>query len=226
MEVTLLHNSPLEVVVKAIRKCYASEEKSDSGKFFRGHDDSFKDAKWKLGPKDKALIRHIIKSDHTSTLEHLTFSFDIDGLSRAALQETVRHRHASLSVKSTRYTLGELKEISCSGDTRKDCTSCALNNFLVSTEDDWLDKANLESLCKLHAFIKYDDVPNDKLKYLLPESFKTSLIWTINARSLRNSLKLRSSKGALWEMRALAEEVFKIIPNDMKFIFEDCVEEI
>ena len=214
MEVTLLHNSPLEVVIKAIRKCYASEGKSDSGKSFRGHDDSFKDAKWELGPKDKALIRHIIKSDHTSTLEHLTFSFDIDGLSRAALQELARHRHASLSVKSTRYTLKEIRE------------SEDLEPFLVDTGDVDLDGLSYAQLCDLQALLKVKDVPNDRAKYPLPESFKTSLIWTINARSLRNFLKLRSSKGALWEMRDLAEEVFKLIPNDMKFVFEDYVEEM
>jgi thymidylate synthase (FAD) len=215
MNVTLLHNSPLEVVVKAIRKCYASEGKSDSGKFFRGHDDSFKDAKWKLGPKDKALIRRIIKSDHTSTLEHLTFSFDIDGLSRAALQELARHRHASLSVKSTRYTLQEL------------CKAIPIGEFLVKVGDVSVDTFNMDRLIDLRNLLMGGGVcSNDEMKYMLPEAFKTSLIWTINARSLRNFLKLRSSKGALWEMRDLAEEVFKLIPNDMKFVFEDYVEEI
>lgn len=100
MNVTLLHNSPLEAVVKAIRKCYASEGKSDSGDIQR-----HLYYKSELGSKDKALIQRIIKSEHTSTLEHLTFTFDVDGLSRAALQEWSRHRMMSQSVQSTRYVL-------------------------------------------------------------------------------------------------------------------------
>lgn len=208
MEVTLLYNSPLEVVVKAIRKCYASEGKSDSE--WKVVEDSleYKDV-YRLGPKDKALIERIIKSEHTSTLEHLTFSFDIDGLSRAALQELARHRHASLSVKSTRYTLNEL------------CSDNPITNYLVSVDDVTVDILNAERLLELRGILTCGAVySNDRMKYLIPEALKTSLIWTINARSLMNFLKLRSSKRALWEMRDLAQEVFNLIPEDMKFIFE------
>jgi thymidylate synthase (FAD) len=64
-----------------------------------------------IGPKDRDLIRRIIAQGHTSTLEHMVFVFDIEQLSRAALQELARHRHASLSVRSTRYTLSsQLKD--------------------------------------------------------------------------------------------------------------------
>jgi thymidylate synthase (FAD) len=93
MQVELLHNTPLWVASKAIRKCWASEAKSDNG-----------------GEKDKELIHRIgNKNKHKSTLEHLVYSFDIDGISRACLQELARHRIASYSVKSSRYTLKELK---------------------------------------------------------------------------------------------------------------------
>ncbi len=60
--------------------------------------------------KDKELINRVgNKFKHSSTLEHLNYTFYIQGISRACLQEVARHRHTSPSVKSTRYTLKELK---------------------------------------------------------------------------------------------------------------------
>lgn len=93
MQVTLLHSTPLEVCARAIRTCWDSHAKSDCG-----------------GEIDKDLIHRIGNiNKHKSTLEHLYYNFEIIGISRACLQELARHRMASLSVKSTRYTLKELK---------------------------------------------------------------------------------------------------------------------
>ena len=98
MQVTLDHHTPLYVAAKAIRQCWASQEKSDT-------------VDCTCGPNDKALIDRIgNKNKHASTLEHLYYNFTIEGVSRALLQELARHRHQSLSVQSTRYTLSkELK---------------------------------------------------------------------------------------------------------------------
>ena len=94
MKIKLLHYTPLEVCSHAIRTCRNSFDKSDCG-----------------GKKDKELICRVgNKLKHSSTLEHLVYTFYIQGISRACLQELSRHRIASLSVKSTRYTLKELKE--------------------------------------------------------------------------------------------------------------------
>lgn len=106
MKVELLHHTPLWVASTAIRKCWASEDKSDTELDYNDECE----LEVICGPKDKALIERVgNKNKHSSTLEHLNYSFDIDGISRACLQELARHRHASMSVKSTRYTLRELK---------------------------------------------------------------------------------------------------------------------
>lgn len=92
MIVKLLHHSPLEVADIAICKCYGNEPHSDNEKV-------------------KARINRVANvSKHASTIEHLSYSFDIDGISRACLTELARHRIASYTVKSTRYTLKELKD--------------------------------------------------------------------------------------------------------------------
>ena len=65
----------------------------------------------------------------------------------------------------------------------------------------------------------------DDAKYLLPESYKTSLVWTINARSLQNFLALRSSLSALPEIQELALNIYKAIPSEHKFILKSIMEE-
>lgn len=86
----------LDNCVTAIRTCWDSFDRQDS--WWDGNG-------FNLGPNDKQLVQTVVNNGHTSTLEHLVFTFEIRGLSRAALIELSRHRHASMSVKSTRYTL-------------------------------------------------------------------------------------------------------------------------
>jgi thymidylate synthase (FAD) len=190
MTVQLLSHTPLEVAITATRTCWNSFNKSDNG-----------------GAHDKALVNKVAnKYKHSSVIEHLVYSFRIQGISRACLQELARHRIASLSVKSTRYTLKEVKNTS------------NLASFLVKTGDANIDKASLDALRNVRTML-LKGKSNDKVKYCLPESFKTELVWTINARSLQNFLKLRSSKEALWEIRRLAETVKKSLPADHAYLF-------
>lgn len=197
MEVTLLHNTPLEVCSHAIRTCYQSFNKSDKG-----------------GEIDKELIFKVGCSlRHSSTLEHLVYSFYIEGISRACLQELARHRIASLSVKSTRYTLKELLS--------EDNFSKNYKKYLVECEAR-INHSNIATLLEIKRLMKAG-LSMDEAKYLLPEAYKTSLTYTINARSLQNFLSLRSSKKALNEIRELALNIFKALPDDHRFIFVDCL---
>lgn len=200
MKVKLLYNTPLWVTSTAIRKCWASEDKSDT-------------EEGELGPKDKELIHRVgNKFKHSSTLEHINYSFDIDGISRACLQELARHRMASLSVKSTRYTLKELKE-----------STGTLEGFLVCTGDEMIDRHNHTWLHTVKEGL-LSGKSNDKVKYMLPEAYKTSLVWTINLRSLQNFLKLRTNKSALWEIRGLAYAIYNALPPEHLYMVEEFVE--
>jgi thymidylate synthase (FAD) len=199
MEVTLLHHTPLEVCAHAIRTCWQSFDKGDEG-----------------GEKDRALIDRVgNKFKHASTLEHLVYTFYIQGVSRALLQELARHRMASLSVKSTRYTLKELKEIEPFGEEDFEGAS----RFLVLTGHAAVDRASIRALNGLQALLK-EGVSNDLAKFALPESYKTELTWTLNARSLQNFLHLRSNKSALWEIRDLAYRLYERLPEDHRYLFE------
>ncbi len=202
MKVTLLQHTSLEVCANAIRTCWQSFDKSDKG-----------------GEKDKELIDRVgNKFKHASTLEHLSYTFYIQGISRALLQELSRHRMASLSVKSTRYTLKELKnEIEFTPTDIK-----RAKKYLVFTEVIMVDEMSIKALENLRQVL-VQGISNDKAKYCLPESYKTELTWSINARSLQNFLSLRSSKAALWEIRELAYKVYDALPKDHKYIFEESI---
>lgn len=199
MKVTLKQYTSLTVCASAIRTCWQSFDKSDDG-----------------GKKDRDLIDRVgNKFKHSSTLEHLTYTFYIQEISRALLQELARHRIASLSVKSTRYTLKELKkeENFLTNDFNR------ASKYLVLTGEKIVDEASIKALENLRQILK-QNVSNDKAKYCLPESYKTELTWTINARSLQNFLLLRSDKAALWEIRDLSHKIYQALPNDHQYLFE------
>lgn len=201
MKAELIHHTPLSVASRAIRKCWASEDRSDTKDCLR------------IGEKDKDLIYRIgNKKKHSSTLEHLNYSFDIDGISRACLQELARHRHASLSVKSTRYTLKELKSEELLNTSK----------YCVLTTDEDVNENITRALEHLRSLLQ-QGLGNDVAKYCLPEAYKTALVWTVNARSLQNFLSLRTSKAALWEIRFLAYEVFNQLPEEHKYLFEEFI---
>ncbi|KGI55505.1 FAD-dependent thymidylate synthase [Campylobacter sp. MIT 97-5078] len=202
MQITLLSYTALEICSHAIRTCWQSFEKGDKG-----------------GKIDKELIDRVgNKFKHASTLEHLNYTFYIQGISRALLQELARHRHASLSVKSTRYTLKELRN----EQAFKEFDFKHASKYLVLTENEKVDNASIRALENLRLILQ-ESISLDIAKYCLPESYKTELTWSINARSLQNFLHLRSSKSALWEIRKLAKAIFNALPSEHQFIFEESV---
>ena len=194
MKVKLLNKPDMSIIIEATRTCFDSMSKSDN-----------------LGEKDLALLKKIIDSKHESVLEHMVFTFKITDISRACLQELARHRIASYSVKSTRYTLKELR------DTPDD----ELEKFLIDDIEAIVKYSSIESLKKIKMMLNMPNPDMDKIKYALPECYKTELVWTINLRSLRNFLKLRLSLKAHQEIRKLANRIYTQailnLPNDILF---------
>ncbi len=203
IKISLLHNTPLSVCSRAIRTCWDSHKKSDNG-----------------GDIDKELIHRIGNvNKHKSTLEHLVYSFEIVGISRLCLQELARHRIASLSVKSTRYTLKELnKEVAFLPINPHNIARAS--KYIIISNDDFIRNSSIDSLEKLRLALK-NGIANDIAKYALPECYKTSLVWSINARSLQNFLELRSDKRALQEIQELAHAIFEALPQEHKYLFVD-----
>ncbi|RLA75535.1 MAG: FAD-dependent thymidylate synthase [Epsilonproteobacteria bacterium] len=203
MKITLLQNTTLDITATAIRTCWQSFDKSDQG-----------------GEKDLKLIDRVGNQfKHGSTLEHLFYTFYISGISRACLQELARHRIASLSVKSSRYTIKELKD-----EKRFELFDDRATKYLVATGDDMVDDMSLKALENLRLVLN-EGISNDKAKYCMPESYKTELTWSINARSLQNFLNLRTNKSALQEIQNLAHNIYEVLPDTHKYLFKDMVGE-
>ncbi len=177
------------------------------------------------GEKDHDIIEKVgNKNKHSSTLEHLNYNFYISGVSRALLQELARHRISSFSVKSSRYTLKELKN-NCSVYNSNQAEGVTwrwdeIEKFCVLTDNDDVNNAIANSLSNLQEILQ-DGVSNDIAKYCLPEAYKTELMWSVNARSLQNFLKLRTHKDALKEIQNLANNIFDSLPEDHKYLFVD-----
>ena len=154
------------------------------------------------------VLKRIIKAGHESILEHITLTYSVKELSRACLQELARHRHISLSVESTRHTL------------RK------------SIKEHFGQFVNQLSGEMLHVYFQlkdvtddYPDMPNDELKYFLPEFWPTNLILTANIRELRHILNLRTAPAALKEFRILGHALFEAVPQRFRYLLIDCVHE-
>ena len=202
MKVQLLNKPDISIIIQATRTCYDSMSKSDN-----------------LGDKDLALLKKIIDSKHESVLEHMVFTFKITDISRACLQELARHRIASYSVKSTRYTLKELR----------DTPDNELEKFLIDDIESIVKSSAIDSLKKIKMMLNMSNPDMDKIKYALPECYKTELVWTINLRSLRNFLKLRLSLKAHQEIRKLATIIYSCLvanlPNDILFqdVIDGCI---
>ena len=216
MEVILKGSTSLAVVVEAIRTCWDSFGKSDSF-----YPDVAPYPYFSLGQKDKKLIETVMKNNHTSTLEHLVYNFKINGISRLVLQEFARHRIASPSVKSSRYTLKELKNEEEFNEISPEDIERAMK-YINSSGNDHVDKFSVMALENLRKAIIMG-IPNDVAKYCLPECYKVDLMWSVNARSLCNFLQLRMAKEAHYEIRELAKKIYEKIPQEHKFIFEKFV---
>ena len=266
MKVELLYHTPLFVAANAIRHCWGTEDKADSypscqncgadvtdveeedGRKFCpdcGLEFTYQTRDVTCGEKDLAIIDRVAnKHKHESTIEHLSYSFDICGVSRALLLELSRHRISSFSVKSSRYTLKELKGLKFVEDNDdKNHFSCdklvtienpsgycdstckvPVTDFIVLTGKYVVDSMSIDALGNL-AHLVSKGISNDLTKYAMPECFKTRLTWSINARSLKNFLNLRSNKSALWEIRELAYAIYETIPQNHKFLFKESMYE-
>ena len=155
------------------------------------------------------FIKRAIKIGHESILEHITLTFEVNDLSRACLQELARHRHISLSVESTRHTLK--KKISLFSD------------YTLNFEGKKIPAEDFNVSFLLSMIREFPRIPNDDLKYFIPEWWPTNLVLTLNIRELRHILKLRTSPAALQEFQDLAHKLFEAVPEDYRYMFEDCI---
>ena len=163
------------------------------------------------------LVRKLVSMGHLSTLEHVTFTFAIEGVSRVLTHQLVRHRIASYSQQSQRYV--------------KDHDFETIVPASIASKPEAkakFDKLMTEIQAMYDEFIALD-IPAEDARYILPNATETKIVCTFNARSLLNFFSLRCCTRAQWEIRALANEMLRQCQAVAPVIFENagptCVSE-
>jgi thymidylate synthase (FAD) len=156
------------------------------------------------------VLKTIISSGHTSALEHASYTFAIDGVSRALTHQLVRHRLASYNQQSQRYV------------------SYADEPAFVVPPSVAADPAALKRFkaANAAAFAAYRElldsgVPAEDARYLLPNAMETKIVVTMNIRELLHFFELRCCKRAQWEIRDLSLAMLALAEPTAPYIFMD-----
>jgi len=155
------------------------------------------------------FLGRILKMGHLSVLEHASFTFGIEGISRATSHQLVRHRLASYSQQSQRYVTAKEPEFVVPPSIGKD--AARKKRFVTAVARSY----------KLYSALVAEGVAAEDARYLLPNAACTKIIVTMNARELLHFFTLRCCERAQWEIRDMATEMLKVAKAEAPFIFRD-----
>ena len=165
----------------------------------------------KMGPdKAKRIIKRVTGYGHVSVIEHASFTFSIEGVSRAMTHQLVRHRVASYTQQSQRYVTYNTLE--------KYVTPASISEKAEAKE---LFEETLERISKTYNKLLKLGVPKEDARFILPNACKTNIIVTMNARELRHFFNLRCCVRAQWEIREAATEMLKQVKKVAPVLFEN-----
>lgn len=196
MNVILLQCTPApeRLVALAARLCYSAASIADLTE-----DVSRRDV--------RALVRRVLSMGHVSVLEHVTFTFGVEGISRAASHQLVRHRIASYSQQSQRYVAAEFGYVAPATVAR----GAARAKF----------ERHMKRSAVLYREMLAAGIPAEDARFVLPNATETKILVTMNARELRHFFALRACRRAQWEIRGLAMEMLKTAKGKAPLLFED-----
>ena len=224
MKVTLITHTPdpEKVVAAAAKLCYSKSSITD---LMDGLSDE----------KTAAFLDKLSNLGHASPLEHVSFTFGIEGVSRSFLAQITRHRIASFSVQSQRYVDmseadmvvppaiaqdGEASEAFSQAIKSAKYAYDHLHHVLedIHTYELMLGDSNMT---EKQARTKASKMANEDARFVLPEACQTRMLVTMNARELNNFFKLRCCSRSQWEIRQVAEEMLKLVYPIAPHLFRD-----
>ena len=158
----------------------------------------------------RSVLSTIMGSGHFSTLEHASYTFAVDGVSRALTHQLVRHRIASFNQQSQRYVRF------ADGVATVKPESVAASEEASSVFDQAIAAA-------VEAYGKLLDagVPAEDARYLLPNAAETKIVITMNVRELLHFFSLRCCNRAQWEIRDMAHRMLELARPTAPFVFLD-----
>lgn len=198
MQVTLVSHTPdpETTVALAARLCYSPV--------------SIGDLRDRLSGSDiRKFLEKILTLGHLSVLEHASFTFGIEGVSRVTTHQLVRHRVASFSQQSQRYV------------SHKEMFQVVIPPS-ISADPMMEEKfsALLRELHRLYGEMVESGIPAEDARYVLPNATETKILATMNVRELLHFFRLRCCERAQWEIRAMAVEMLKLAKSVAPILFE------
>jgi len=211
MRVTLITHTPNpeKIIAASARLCYSNSEIDELLNNL--------DAK-----KSAELVSRLIKMGHESTIEHITFTFGLEGVSRSFLAQITRHRMASFSVQSQRYVRSDNfqfvipPEIESSPEAKHIYLEAMENDIEAYNKitnvliDKHFDKLVRQGISEKKAKLQAEKMAIEDARFVLPNASHTKMIATFNARSLLNFFSLRCCNRAQWEIKSVADEMLRI----------------
>lgn len=198
MNVTLLQHTPdpEKTVALAARLCYSAASIGEL------HD--------RLSASDiAAFLEKIMSLGHQSVLEHVSFTFGIEGISRACSHQLVRHRLASYSQQSQRY-------VTFKGG---DFPLVTPDSIAESAQREEIFDRAMQACAEAYRQLVADGVPAEDARFVLPNAAETKIIVTMNGRELLHFFELRCCERAQWEIRAMAIEMLRVVKPLAPVIF-------
>ena len=199
MKVALLQHTPEPelTIALAARLCYSQVD--------------IEALKEKLSGADiKTFLDKIMSLGHQSVLEHASFTFGVDGISRVTSHQLVRHRVASFSQQSQRYVSHKERFAVVTPPT-----------IAENPEHSRLFEAQVAALHEAYGALVEAGVPAEDARYLLPNATETKIIITMNARELLHFFGVRCCERAQWEIRAMAVEMLRLVKPVAPTVFEN-----
>ncbi|MBN1798109.1 MAG: FAD-dependent thymidylate synthase [Spirochaetales bacterium] len=204
MQVTLISytDNPEQVCVQAGKVCYSPHGIKQIQKHLSKE-------------KDGAFLARIIRMGHLSVIEHASFSFMIEGISRACSHQLVRHRIASFSQKSQRYVDEKQFDYIIP-------PSIAAHQDAVKTYNQFME----QTMAFYNELVDHG-IPKEDARFVLPNATETKIFVSMNGRELLHFFEKRLCQRAQWEIRAAAEQMLdlvkKIAPNMFSTAGPGCV---
>ncbi len=197
MEVTLLYHTPdpERAVATAARLCYAPVGGRELMETLTDE-------------RIRKVLTTIMQSGHFSTLEHASYTFSVEGVSRALTHQLVRHRLASFNQQSQRYVKFK-EEPQVVRPASVDATPQTAEAFDAAIQACW----------QAYDALVQAGVPAEDARYVLPNACETKIVVTMNIRELLHFFENRCCNRAQWEIRELAWKMLELVRPTAPFIF-------
>ncbi len=160
--------------------------------------------------KIEEILDKIKESGHHSVIEHASFTFAIEEVSRTLTHQLVRHRLASYSQQSQRYVnIEDFDPVIPDSIKGKKEAKEKFDELMEEIKETYMELKEI------------DDVPLEDARFVLPNATRTNIIVTMNARELWHFFSLRCCKRAQWEIRDMANRMLELAKEKAPIIFEE-----